>query len=162
MAVDLDVLYRELASRLEQIVRRDVRAPDAVIEDACQFAWSRLVHHAHRVHRDCALAWLVKTAVHEAFKLIRRDGRELSLDAGPAGEPWLAALATVPEPYDLLEQRLRLDMLDVLPKRQRQMLWLHALGHSYAEISHHTGASQRTVERQLLRAKRSARALAAA
>jgi RNA polymerase sigma factor (sigma-70 family) len=162
MAVDLDALYRELASRLEQIVRRDVRAPDAVIEDACQFAWSRLVHHAHRVHRDCALAWLVKTAVHEAFKLIRRSGRELSLDAGTVGEPWRAPLASVPEPYELLEQRLRLDTLNILPERQRQMLWLHAIGLSYAEISLHTGCSQRTVERQLLRAKRSARALAAA
>ena len=33
-------LYGQLSKRLERIVRRDVRAPDPVIEDACQFAWA--------------------------------------------------------------------------------------------------------------------------
>src|SRR5256714_15535245 len=78
---DIGELYGLLARRLERIVRLDVRAPDVVIEDACQFAWSRLVHHRARVRRDGALSWLAKTAVHEAFKLIRRADRELSLDA---------------------------------------------------------------------------------
>ena len=52
-----------------------------MIEDACQFAWSRLLHHSDRVHRETALAWLATTAVREAFRLLRRDRRELSLDA---------------------------------------------------------------------------------
>jgi hypothetical protein len=54
-AGDVGDLYRALAPRLEQIVRLDVRAPDPVIEDACQFAWSRLVYHSHRVRRETAL-----------------------------------------------------------------------------------------------------------
>ena len=37
--LDVGELYRSLAGRLEQIVRLDIRASDAVIEDACQFAW---------------------------------------------------------------------------------------------------------------------------
>ena len=77
---DVGELYGSLAPRLEQIVRLDVRASDAVIEDACQFAWCRLLHHSHRVHRETVMAWLARTAVHEAFKLLRRDRRELSLD----------------------------------------------------------------------------------
>ena len=52
-----------------------------LIEDACQFAWWRLVVHAHRVERRAALSWLAKTAVHEALKLIRREERDVSLEA---------------------------------------------------------------------------------
>src|SRR5947209_16290962 len=81
---DLDQLYRALSKRLERIVRAVVRAPDPVIEDACQFAWSRLVYHRERVRREAALAWLATTAVHEAYKLIRRGDRECSLDGALA------------------------------------------------------------------------------
>ena len=81
---DVGELYGLLAGRLEQIVRLDVRAPEVVIEDACQFAWSRLLHHRDRVHRETVLSWLARTAVHEAFKLSRRDRREASLDDTPA------------------------------------------------------------------------------
>ena len=73
-------LYCMHATRLEQIVRVGVDAPQPVIEDACQFAWSRLVFHAHRIRRETVLPWLVTTAVHHALKLIRREGRELSLE----------------------------------------------------------------------------------
>src|SRR5579884_977417 len=80
-AADLDGLYRALSKPLERIVRFDVHAPDPVIEDACQFAWTRFLHHHGQIHREKALAWLVKTAVHEALKLVRRGSREQSLDA---------------------------------------------------------------------------------
>jgi RNA polymerase sigma factor (sigma-70 family) len=178
--VDLGELFLALSPRLERIVRLDVRAPDAVIEDACQFAWSRLLHHRDRVGRDAALSWLAKTAVHEAIKLVRRDQRELSLDGGGdgrgerrgegrgegtgegagerRGQPLFQGLA--PGPQEHLEQRERLDALAGLPERQRRALWLHALGLSYAEIGLQTGDSPRTVERQLLRARRTVRGLA--
>ena len=62
-------------------MRLDVRAPEAVIEDACQVAWCRLLDHSTgSIARPC-IAWLARTAVHEALKLLRRDRRELSLDA---------------------------------------------------------------------------------
>src|ERR1700736_5613919 len=79
-SLDVGDLYRAFSKRLERIVRVDVRAPDPVIEDACQFAWSRLVHHRARVRQETALGWLVKTAVHEAFKLAHRAGRDASPD----------------------------------------------------------------------------------
>src|SRR6185312_6926864 len=72
---DVGELYCLLARRLEHIVRLDVHAPDVVIEDACQFAWNRLLHHRDRVQRETAMGWLVRTAVHEALKLTRRDRR---------------------------------------------------------------------------------------
>lgn len=150
-AGDVAELYRTLSGRLEQIVRTDVRAPDAVIEDACQFAWSRFVQHSARVRREAALAWLVKTAVHEAFKLLRRADRCQSLDLAVEQRGDFAAGAPAPE--QLLAAREKLASIRVLPERQQRLLWLHALGLSYAEMARYTDCTPRTVERQLLRAK---------
>jgi RNA polymerase sigma factor (sigma-70 family) len=160
--IDVEALYRTLGRRLEQIVRADVRAPDVVIEDACQFAWSRLVHHAHCVQRECALAWLAQTARREAVKLVRRDGRDVSLEAVSEDSGPAFPAVRQPGPDELFEQRQRLEVVGSLPPRQQRVLWLHAIGLSYAEISLDTGYSLRTVERQLLRAKRSVRLLEAA
>jgi RNA polymerase sigma factor (sigma-70 family) len=159
---EIGELYRALSVRLERIVRCDVRASEAVIEDACQFAWSRLVHHAGRVRRETVLAWLARTAIREACRLSDREHRELSLE----GQIELAGGALpscdAPGPEELIFCRERLRWIDGLPERQQRLLWLHALGLSYAEIAFHTGCTERTVERQLLRAKRSLRTRAAA
>jgi RNA polymerase sigma factor (sigma-70 family) len=150
---DVGELYGSLAGRLEQIVRLDVRASDAVIEDACQFAWYRLLHHSHRVHRETVMAWLARTAVREAFKLMRRGRRELSLDAAleDGEEPaWATAPAT---PQQLLEYRERIVELRRLPARQQRVVWLHAFGLSYSEMAAHEQCTRRTVDRQLARAR---------
>jgi RNA polymerase sigma factor (sigma-70 family) len=153
---DVGELYGLLAKRLEQIVRLDVGAPDPVVEDACQFAWSRLVHHGHRVHRETVMTWLARTAVHEAFKLVRRDRRELSLDAaGEHATP--AARLSFPAPEAAVESRERLGQVRGLPERQQRVLWMHAVGWSYVEIAAHEGCTVRTVERQLLRARKTLR-----
>jgi len=152
--LDLSALYRTLAGPLAKIVRRDVAAPDPVIEDACQFAWARFVHLHGGVRGDATLAWLVATAVHEAFKLVSRERRELSLEEAldqgfdPPGGP---------QPHALAEQRERLASVANLPERQRRLVWLQALGLTYPEIAAHAGCTERTVERQLLRAKRAVR-----
>jgi RNA polymerase sigma factor (sigma-70 family) len=155
-ALDVEALYGALARRLEQIVRVDVRASDAVIEDACSFAWIRLLHHRHRVHRETVVPWLARTAIREAFKLLGSDRGALSLEAeleqlDESPEDWLAAGA--PEPHDVVEQRERLAELGRLPQRQQRVMWLQGFGLSYAEIADREGCTLRTVERQLLRAK---------
>jgi RNA polymerase sigma factor (sigma-70 family) len=155
---DVGELYRTLSGRLEQIVRFDVRAPDAVIEEACQFAWTRFVDHADRVRHEAVLSWLVTTAVREAFKLIRRGNRFVSLDAVVERGGETVAAAAAPGPDELIEQRERLRALAQLSERQQRLVWLHALGLSYNEIALYTGCTPRTVERQLLRAKRRLRA----
>ena len=157
VSCDVGELYGSLAGRLEQIVRLDVRAPDAVIEDACQFAWLRLLHHSHRVRRETAMAWLATTAVREAFKLLRRDRRELSLEAAieEGGEPSSHTAHSRPE--QLVELHERLAALDGLPERQRRLVWLHALGLNYVEIAAHEGCTRRTVDRQLLRGRHALR-----
>jgi RNA polymerase sigma factor (sigma-70 family) len=153
-ALDVAELYATHASRLRKLVRLSVRASEPVIEDACQFAWSRLFHHRSRVQPEAALSWLLKTAVHEAFKLVRRDSRELSLEgllerAGDS-QPLPATVAL----DELVEQRARLESISCLPERQQRLVWLQGLGLSYAEMAGETGATTRTVERQLLRARR--------
>jgi RNA polymerase sigma factor (sigma-70 family) len=96
--------------------------------------------------------------VHEAFKLIRREDRELSLDAAieQAGE--LPFRSRAPGPAEQAENRERLEAIGKLPERQQRLLWLHAAGLSYAEMAASTGCTVRTVERQLLRAKGKLRA----
>ena len=154
---DLDELYVSLSGRLEQIVRIDVRAQDVVIEDACQFAWSRLVHHRGRVQRDSTLSWLARTAVHEAVKQVRRDNRELSLDAVIESDGDAVIRQSAPAPDELIAARERLAEVGMLPERQRRLLWMQAIGLSYRDMSARTGSSQRAVERQLIRARKKVR-----
>ncbi|HEX4280467.1 MAG TPA: sigma factor, partial [Solirubrobacteraceae bacterium] len=107
-AGDIGELYGALAGRLEQTVRLGVRAPDAVIEDACQAAWCRLLRHGDRVHRETVMAWLARTAVREAFRSLRRDRREESMER-VTDEGGDLACARTPTPEKLFEQRQRLN-----------------------------------------------------
>jgi RNA polymerase sigma factor (sigma-70 family) len=159
-ALPVAELYRDLSERLEQIVRFDVRAPESVVEEACQFAWGRLMDHRHRVRRESALSWLARTAVREALKLHARTARCVPLDVAFDGDHG-AEIPTVAGPEESFERRERLQSIRQLPRRQQRVLWLHALGLSYAEIASHTGFTTRTVERQLLRARRAVRKAAA-
>jgi RNA polymerase sigma factor (sigma-70 family) len=149
---DVGELYRSLAKSLERIVRAGVHAPEPVIEEACQFAWSRLVDHQQRVRRDTALGWLARTAEREVFRLTHRAGRELSLDGGEDAAEFHAQLLA-PGPAELVEQRDRLGALSSLPARQQRLLWLRGLGLSYEEIARRENCTTRTVERQLLQGR---------
>jgi RNA polymerase sigma factor (sigma-70 family) len=156
---DVGALYCSLAPRLERIVGSGVQAPRALIEDACQVAWIRLWHHRDRVRRENVLAWLVTTAIREAHYLLRRETRCLSLERAveESGDGALYGRALP----DLCEAWVRLELISSLSERQQQLVWLHGLGFSYEEIATATGATRRTVERQLLRGRRKLRALAA-
>ena len=156
---DLNRLYFEFAPSLEHLVRGGVQASDVVIEDACQAAWARLVHHRHRVPDEAARGWLTKTAVHEALRLHGRELREPPSDVGL--EEWWGELDPpgAPEPEQVVEQRQRLASLRRLSARQQRLVWLRALGFSYEEIACREGCTSRTVERQLERARRRLRLL---
>jgi RNA polymerase sigma factor (sigma-70 family) len=155
---DVGELYVKLARRLEQIVRREVRASAPLIEDACQFAWWRLVVHAHRVERRAALTWLAKTAIREALKLIRHEERDVSLDARLEGADEAGMPSRWPGPDQIAEQSAQLELLHALPMRQRMVLLLQTAGFSYEETAASLGISRRTVERQIMRGRKELRA----
>lgn len=158
-------LYLSEAVRVQRLVEHAVGAPSSVIEDACQFAWTTLMLHRARVRVGSARGWLVRVAVREALALMRRDRREPSLEALAQAPPVRSAGDRRPGPDvgrltapslmdDLVEQRSRLAAIGALPERQQRLVWLQGFGFSYREMSGQTGLTQRTVERQLLRAKR--------
>jgi RNA polymerase sigma factor (sigma-70 family) len=85
---------------------------------------------------------------------MHRVARELSLDAldeEPGDRPAPSTPALLD---DLIEQRERLEAIRILPERQQRLVWLQGLGLTYTEMAGQTGTTRRTVERQLLRAKR--------
>ena len=154
-------LYAGRAAELRQIVRRSIRAPDAVIDDACQVAWGRLLRRWGSVRSEAAFPWLVRTASRAALRSMQRSARELSLDqlCDCGREPAPSALLPAP-PDEIAALRARLDELRALPERQQLFIWLQALGLTYDEMADYTQATTRTVERQLMRAKRALRAAA--
>ena len=150
-------LYAQHATRVKRLVARQAAGD---VEDACQIAWERLIIH-DEVDLDGrgVVKWLVITAAREAWKgaarelplsILGSDGGEHAQDvelAGHAPDPLAVALAR-----DDARRRLAR-----LTGREREFLALQALGLSYSEIAQATGASIRTVERQLLRARRKLR-----
>lgn len=152
--IDVGALYASRAGDVRRLVRHDVRAPQPVIEDACQEAWTRLLPRASALAPERAFAWLVTTAIREAFRQCRRQLRDESLEElTEAGTP----LGTYEDPTDA---RLLLHDLTRLPERQQRLVWLQAAGFSYDEMAERAGVSHRTVDRQLTRVRPRLRALA--
>jgi RNA polymerase sigma factor (sigma-70 family) len=161
-------LYEQQATNVLRLVTSRVRAPRAVVEDACQTAWTRLYEHAEvDVDGPGAVRWLVITAMREAWKLsAQRETPVGSWSAQavdrefPGGELPEPA-GNTPDPLDVAIEREHTRELKArlakLTDRERQFLTLHAAGLTYHEIAAEVGASLRTVERQILRARRKLR-----
>jgi DNA-directed RNA polymerase specialized sigma24 family protein len=153
---ELERLYRHLAPTLKRLLARNISAPPVLIDDACQFAWAALLHTRHHVVAGRELGWLLTTASREALLQLRATRRESPIDPQAPATEQLATVTslTVPDPLDAITQRQRLAEIRRLPVRQQRMIWLHGLGYDYEEISGETGDSRRTVERQLMHARR--------
>jgi RNA polymerase sigma factor (sigma-70 family) len=141
-------LYATQAVRVRRLVHLRLTAPDAVVEDACQVAWLRLVRHRSRVRRETAACWLVRVAAREAVRQLRRGERDRPLEELEDDQSRAPDLIE-----QLADSQTRLGVLERLPERQRRLVWLQGLGFNYAEMAGVTGDSPRTVERQLTRAR---------
>jgi DNA-directed RNA polymerase specialized sigma24 family protein len=75
---DEERLFVALADQLVRTVRAIVHGPDAMIEDACSFAWLQLVRC--QPDRETVFPWLTKVAVREAWRLSRRERRDAHLE----------------------------------------------------------------------------------
>jgi RNA polymerase sigma factor (sigma-70 family) len=155
---DEEALYRAHHRSLLRMVASDVNTRPHVIEDACSFAWAKLL--AYQPERTTVVGWLRVVARHEAIRLDRRDRATISLsqlfvdDTRRRGSVTGGPHAT-PEQCD--EARDALNALAALPARKRAFLSLKVGGYSYDEIAKQLGTTWRTVNRQLVRARRTVR-----
>jgi RNA polymerase sigma factor (sigma-70 family) len=147
----------ELFERYHHVLRRRVRAvvdtSEANVEDACMYAWTKVLGR-ELDDIDVAHSWLTTVAIREAVKLERRSRRTDPLTVGEHGD-----VIEIADPRDELRlSRLLADAGEVitaagLSSRQTQILGLQVLGLTYAEIAAEAGDSQRTIERQIMRAR---------
>jgi RNA polymerase sigma factor (sigma-70 family) len=103
-------------------------------------------------------SWLLTVAVREAVKLDQRGRRDQPLpDREDSGEVEPVNERANPELW--LETLAALEAIAAagLTARQARIVALHADGHTYESISEMLALSVRTVERQLLRARRKLR-----
>ena len=155
---DEDQLYREHARTLRTVVRMKVNTTDDIVDDACAFAWMQLVRCQPR--RDTLFAWLRTVAMREAVRLDRIERSSVRTELDGLEHPALRDLRAEPDARDELIDAL--DALAQLNDRQRTTLGLYALGLRHKEIAEVTGATARTVARQMIRARRAVLATRAA
>jgi RNA polymerase sigma factor (sigma-70 family) len=146
-------LYCELQPQLVRILASNLLAPDWVIDDACQTAWSSLLERREAVMPGSELGWLSTTATREALRLLRCERNaepygQLAVPAALADAPRFA-----PAPDQRLELQERLAEVRQLPVREQRVLMMHGYGYEYHEIAAVTGETRRTVARQLMRAR---------
>ena len=149
---ELAAFYTAESELLRRRVGRHVVACDAVVEDACSFAWCQLVRRIEEMELGSgAFWWLYRTAVREVWRLSRDRRRQRP--GGDATEVTGMARTQAQDIEEFLDDREQLRSLADVPERKRRMLMLSGMGFTYPEIARMTGDSVRTVERQLLRAR---------
>src|SRR4051794_16983187 len=121
-------LYRSYEVALRAAVRHHVNTSDAVVEDACSFAWLQLMRH--QPNRDTVFAWLRTVAIREAWRLHAQAVRELPSDLIYADH-----YARPDQLPSTIDARQLVDAISRLGPKQRLVLMLFLSGHSYAEIA---------------------------
>ena len=152
--------YALEADELLRAVRRALTGPDAMIEDACSFAWCQLLSNDQVELDNHAFGWLYCVAIREGYRLADKARRappmgvrsDLVVDAIQGSDPAEASSRRV-------THMQRAALVRQIAPRKRQLVLLQAAGFTYVEISQITGDSIRTIDRQLRRARRTIRAL---
>jgi len=151
--------YTAEADNLEASVARVVYATPTIVEDVCQHAWCQLLRHGE-IRLDCeGFCWLRKVAIRMAWRMTALDRRVITIEVpsnelGGLPEELVAGLDDIAA---TVERHEDLALIDRLPARQRQLIFLSACGFSVAEMARITRGSERTVERQLHRGRRTLR-----
>jgi RNA polymerase sigma factor (sigma-70 family) len=159
---EIGAYYVEVAPTLWRAVRHAITGPDALIDDACSYAWLQLLRNDQIELNAAGFGWLLIVAKREAYLASARARRE-----PPLGQPEELPEADC-DPVDsadvmferLERTRFRRELVRGLPDRKQVLVLLHAAGFTYREIAAITGDTPRTVERQLLRGKRALRRMA--
>src|SRR5215212_9693547 len=145
-------LYRRHPQALLIAVSNAINGSDALIEDACQSAWTILLRR--QPERASVFAWLYVVAIHEAYRLSAIERRELHLEDLAIEGDWETILAGRVTVEDQLEALEALCALAALPDRQRRDLSLRVAGFTYREIAAMTGGRTYTnVNKHLVKAR---------
>jgi RNA polymerase sigma factor (sigma-70 family) len=166
-AEQIAAFYARHADRLRRVVAVNVHAPEQTIEDACQNAWAILLRHPKVTLEHGGFAWLATVASRDAWRLASR-ARELPVGAYLPGETEPGILPEPPgdttDPADRAVAReqhaQRVNDFARLKPREREALYLKALGHSYQEIAALTNASYTAVNRRISEGRARLRQLA--
>ena len=146
-------VFAEHELALWRSVRRAVLGPDAVVDDACSYAWLQFLRR--QPERATVFPWLRTVAIHEVYGLTRRERRDGHLEQIPA---WDELVGDHTDEPNLTARQLLRDIAD-LPPQQRRTLELLAAGHSYAEIADHLELTTHGVNSNIRRARRHLRAV---
>src|SRR5215207_9492408 len=137
-------------------VSHAINGSGALIEDACQTAWTILVRR--QPDRSSVFGWLYVVAIHEAYRLSAIERREVHLEDLAIKGDWETILAGRVTVEDQLAALEALRALAALPDRQRQDLSLRVGGFSYREIAAMTGGRTFTnVNKHLVKARAAVR-----
>ena len=133
---DEDALFARYDDALQKATARAVNTSKENIEDACAFAWSRLLITQPR--RESVYAWLKTVARHEAIRIDREtrsmspsEVTALAESLGDRKDPIAGRIA-------MLDGRRRLQAAE---SRERRVMVLCGVGYSYAQVAEALGIS---------------------
>lgn len=151
-------LYDRFRRDLERVLARHVTASRELIEDACQFAWLKMLDS--QPERSSLFGWLYVVALHEAYRLLRIERLALHLERLNIDEHDWQELIADPRSVEVAHEALEaLHALAALPERERIDFALKIAGHSYDEIRARTpGRTFTNVSKSLVRARKRLRA----
>lgn len=91
----ISAFYTAHATHLRNSVHAAARAPEPVIEDACQTAWIILMRRPDITLNERGLNWLTTVAIHEAWRL---NSTAHEIPAGSFQDTGIAHPDELPEP----------------------------------------------------------------
>ena len=144
---DEHALFERYGDRLRRVTSFAVNTSPEIIDDACAFAWVQLL--AHQPDRETLFSWLRTVARREAVRLDGAARGIAPLDEEGAAPQLVARRGTTEEAEGLLEVQ---DRLQNLPRRQREIVFLHATGWQYDEIAERLGVTSTRVGQLMSRA----------
>ena len=159
---DIARFYAEHHRRvIRSVTSRVGKVDDAVVDDACAFAWAVLLRRDDVKLDRRGVAWLIVVGSRKVWELERLARREKPVGCFVCGEETEemrepAGLAS--EPIDRLialeEHADRVARFQRPDPRERRELFLHAAGFRYAEIAELTGSTYTAVNRRMTEGRR--------
>ncbi len=164
---EIAAFFATYANHVHSCVARRARTAHDVVDDACATAWTKLLRRPDIALNARGRAWLITVAVHEAWQLQERRAQEMPV--GPLDRRSISDDDAAPEPVDAVRVDVETRVVDraqheediaaflTLKPRERQALYLQAVGYRYAEICELTGFTYTAVNRCITEGRRALR-----